>query len=225
MASLADMLQPRSSPLGHDLYKNIRYWPDEKYLRRNWRPERLPRDAVKRLARAQRQAVEQGVLPASLAEYMLPTAMAEGWDLYGVKDSTYGYPASPTRDDMMERMGIRMRDSDWPKGNTDFTEFDVYRDTKGGYSIPSGVWMDNPERAREVMAAFVPLIMAEKARLYGADKMVERWNGRGTAWEDDGEQMVRADAKNHVRKVEEAKRMLENPINREFLDYYRRMMK
>jgi hypothetical protein len=69
-------------------------------------------------------------------------------------------------------------------------------------------------------AALVPVIMAEKARLYGPDKMTERWNGRGKAWEDTGDDYVRADSGNHARKVEEAMRMLKHPANKQLYNEY-----
>jgi len=218
----------KASPmLARLLYEagQIPFYPNEKYIKRGWAPEKMQRYSLDNLADAEKRAIRQGVLPASLANTMLPTAMVEGWDGgYGVVNATYGYPANPQRDAVMQKMGLRMAHSDQPPEN--YKSVDVLRDTQAGYWMPSGKWGDDPERAQQTMAALVPVIMAEKARLYGPDKMTERWNGRGRAVEDNGyDDEQQADAKNHARKVEEAMRMLKHPANaRLYNEYLYRML-
>ncbi len=212
----------RASPMLEMLLyeaQQVPFYPNEKYLKRGWAPEKMPRDSVLKLADAEKRAVTQGVLPASLANALLPTAMVEGHDRnYGIVNSTYGYPANPQRDEVMQKMGLEVgySDQDYPH----FKDVDVIRDTQAGYWVPSGKWSDDPEGAHRAQASLVPIIMAEKARLYGQDKAIERWNGRGRGWEDTGDDYVRSDSGYHARKVEEAMRMLKHPANKRLYDEY-----
>jgi hypothetical protein len=76
------------------------------------------------------------------------------------------------------------------------------------------------ERAR--MAAAV---LAEKAALYGNDKAIERYNGRGRAYEEESDEWGNADASNHVRKVQEMTRMLQHPKNALLRQTYEQMLR
>lgn len=64
----------------------------------------------------------------------------------------------------------------------------------------------------------------EKARLYGEDKAIERWNGKGRSIEDDGYTFARADAKNHARKVQEMEGLLKDPANARIAALYRGLL-
>ena len=218
---MAEMLW-EISPEGRETmrpHEQIPYYPNEKYLKRGWAPEKMSRYSLENLIDAEKRAIKNKVLPASLANAMLPTAMVEGWDGgYGVVDATYGYPATPQRDETLKKMGIRVGPSN--QDYRDFKDVDVLRHPRVGSWMPSGKWGDDAHNASRVMASLVPVIMAEKARLYGPDKMIERWNGRGNAWEDNGEDMQWADSKNHARKVEEAMRMLTHPANKRLYNEY-----
>jgi hypothetical protein len=166
------------------------------------------------LAKAQKLAQQQGLLSPSLANKMLPNALVEGHELFGVVDGVYGYPATPRRDAAVEAMGLRMANSDDPRILKQWS--DVTRDTKAGYSAVRG---DTGTAAK--LAA---LILAEKARLYGEDKAIERWNGKGRAMEDVYGDLIPANAKNHAAKVAEMERMLMNPKNAQIRNTYRGLL-
>lgn len=176
------------------------FYPSQKYIQNNWAPEDvMPGDLVA-LAQAQRKATDSGVLSTNLARSFLANALVENTPSYGVVNSKLGYPPSPQRDRMFLKLGLKV--NRMPEG----------------YELPTG---SGPTQ-RALMAAAV---LAEKARLYGEDKAIERYNGKGRAIEDVpyfGEQ--RADANNHARKVAEAEAMLRHPKNASvlgaFMDAY-----
>jgi hypothetical protein len=203
----------------------LSFYPSEKYLKKNWAPEKIPVNTLKHLASAQRRAVEQGVISPNLANKMLPNTLVEGWDTgYGVVGGTYGYPASKERDAILQKMGLVV--SDYPTNNVN-TYPDVMRDqkAKAGYWVPSGLLSADTDRFHKAYASLVPVILAEKARLYGEDKAIERWNGKGRAIEDNGYDDAQvANAMNHVKKVDEMMRMLNHPANAELLNMYKGLL-
>jgi hypothetical protein len=73
-------------------------------------------------------------------------------------------------------------------------------------------------------AKMAALVLAEKARLYGEDKAVERWNGKGKAIEDTGYGSEYADARNHVSKINEMNKMLAHPLNSNIANAYKRYL-
>lgn len=201
--------------------QNVPFYPSRAYLDRNWAPEHLPRPALAALAQAQSTAQKEGILPPALAQQMLPMALVEGWpESFGVVDGRYGYPANPRRDELVRRMGFTIANSDDPRLIKKWAQ--VHRDTRDGYQINP---MMQTERGYTQMAArMVPLILAEKARLYGEGKAVERFNGRGRAVEEVYGDTVQADSANHARKVAEAGRMLKNPANAHIAALYRGLL-
>lgn len=214
------------------------YYPSEKYISRNWAPETIGAGNLKHLAVAQAQAVKTGLLTQQLAEAMLPIALIEGnGSNYGIVNSTYGYPPNPQRDKSLAKMGLRvvdypgkpapapamMTDEQKKFVAPDISTFDVFKAKDYGYWVPSNMPL---ERDADIHAKLVPVVLAEKARLYGDNNAIERWNGKGKALEDNGygdEQ--KADSKYHKRKIEEMIKMLKHPKNQEILNTYQGLLK
>lgn len=192
----------------------IPYYPSERYITKNLAPESFNYEPLASLAEAQTKAVKSGLLSENLAGKLLPNALVEGWDNYGVIDGSLGYPANKRRDAMFAKMGMHMANSDSPDLLKKWAN--VQRDTVGGYRLlhPS----------QDMSARMAAIVLAEKAHLYGEDNAIERWNGKGKAVEDYYGESVKADSKNHVRKVDEMIRMLNHPKNASMRNVYRGLL-
>lgn len=191
--------------------KRIPFFPSRDYETRNWAPETISSDSLRALASAQATAEKSGVLSRGLASQLLPIAMTEGWDKFGVVDGYMGYPANPRRDATMEKMGLRMANSDDPEILKKWS--DGQRDTVDGYRLA-------PHAGVDQYAKLAAAVLAEKAKLYGEGNAVERWNGKGRATEEFYGEAVQADSANHARKVAEAARMLKRPGNAQLRNTY-----
>lgn len=218
----------------------LNYYPSEKYIRKNWAPEQIGQGNIEPLAKAQKMAVAKGLLSPQLANAMLPIALVEGNGNYGIVDGRYGYPPNPKRDKMLADMGLRVIDYDGQTSNggipsvaamvtskptklPDFSTFDLYRMKNQGYWVPSGVPSEN---YYSIMARLMPVVLAEKAALYGENNAIERWNGKGKAVEDNGwDDEQKADSKYHKGKVEEMIRMLNHPLNADIKNAYQGLLK
>lgn len=213
------------------------YFPNEKYVRRNWAGEKINSGVLENLAKAQRLAVKQGLLSPGLAESLLPIAMVEGHgEQLGILP--HQYPPTAERDAMFNKMGLNVVDfrdvMAAQKSGGDIPQADVYKHwgeatghygySAKGYWMPSGLLDRDPNRFNEVSALMMPIILAEKARRYGEENAIERWNGKGTAIEDTGYDEQFADAKNHKRKVLEAQRMLQHQKNAGLMNYYKGLL-
>lgn len=195
----------------------LHYFPSMKYIERNWQPEQIGQHSLKALAEAEKLARSQGVLSPALADKFMPNALVEGWaNSFGVVNGTYGYPANPRRDEVIRKMGLTMANSDDPALIKKWSN--VERDTKAGYRLKHDA---SPSQYARLAAA----ILAEKARLYGEDKAIERWNGKGSAVEEDYGALYYADAENHARKVNQMAEMLNSPANAKIRNYYRQLVR
>jgi len=218
---------------------SVPYYPNEKYIARNLAPEKFPLSSLRELAYAQRDAVKAGVLPSTLAQMMLPNALIEGRpDDFGVNEG-FGYPPSPETDRRMQLMGLRVAQND-PKRLKNSPEFqsDVAKyglqgaaerdharqvqnydvERMPGYSY--NYVDDGEQRNPRVAARLAALVLAQKAKSFGEENAIERWNGKGRVM--NGPDV--ADSKNHVRKVTEMQRMLAHPKNQTLRDIYMQFM-
>jgi hypothetical protein len=169
----------------------LSYYPNEKYIHKNWAPEEYGRSDLEAIARAEKLARSKGILSPELAAQFMPLALIENTPSHGVVDGAFGYPQNARRNAMLKAMGLGYKSGNTPD-----------------------------ERAR--MAAAV---LAEKAALYGNDKAVERYNGKGRAVEEYYGEVAQADAPNHVRKVQEMQKMLNHPKNTLLRQAYEQMLK
>ena len=176
----------------------VNYYPSEKYIRKNWAPEEFSAQDLKAIAESENVARKSGTLSNRLAEMLLPNALVENNPSFGVVDAKFGYPPNTARDALFTRLGLKV---------------DKVAD---GYELPRS--NNTTAEQRALMAAAV---LSEKARLYGEDKAVERYNGKGRAVEEDYGYSARADSANHARKVQEMARMLQDPLNAAIMQTYR----
>lgn len=195
--------------------QRLPYYPNQGYLDKNWRPETFSAASLAALAKAQKIAVANKVLSEQLAAKMLPNALTEGWDMFGVLGGRYGYPATPSRDNVLRSLGLSVSDDSSP-------DADIVRYGKDGYQINPQIV--DKDRQVEINARLAAAILAEKARLYGEDNAIERWNGKGSAIERYAGLTVPANAKNHAAKVAEVERMLAHPANATILEAYQQML-
>ena len=192
------------------------YIPSDKYIRKGWKPEQIDESTLANLAKAQALAQKVGLLSPNLANQMLPNALVEGWSNYGVVDNKLGYPPNKRRDDAFEKMGMTVANSDAPQVIKNWSH--VLRDTKEGY------WLPQVTHSQQNAAKLAAITLAEKAKLYGEDKAIERWNGRGRAIEDVDGSLVQADSANHARKVAEMARLLQHPSNAKLMNMYKGLL-
>lgn len=193
---------------------NTPFYPNQGYLKRNLAPELFSTRSLEALAKAENLARAKGVLSSNLANALLPNALVEGWNNFGIVDGRYGYPPNKRRDQVMENMGLRVVNSDAPEVLKKYA--DMSRDTVGGYQL-------FPHAGLDASAKLATALLAEKAHLYGEDKAIERWNGKGRATEEYYGDYVQADAKNHARKVQMMVEMLKHPANREISTTYQKL--
>lgn len=185
------------------------YYPDPSYIKKKWKPEKIPAESLQALANAEVTAVRQGVLSPNVAQQFLPNALAEGRSTQEEDERGNGtsadfgfnsmqYNRSPVIDDKIRLMGLNAI-----VGSPDIT----YND-RHGY-VPANLRSDMVDPS--VSARMAAIMLSHKASLYGEDKAVERWNGQG--------QM----ALNHARKVGVLSQMLNHPSNNAILNAYLKM--
>lgn len=208
---------------------SVPFYPSQKYIQKGWKPEQVSLETLAALAKAQRAALQGGVLSPYLAQRLLPNALIEGrHDDMGLNN--YGYPVTPQRDDRFRRLGLSVgRNPDLPPesanwGDQELEEWDMKHPSKfnivpnvarDGYVIGS----ESPDVAAKVAAA----MLAEKAAIYGEDKAIERWNGSGRkVLPKSG--MVFADAPNHAAKVEALVGLLSAPQNAQLMKAYKGLL-
>ena len=196
----------------------LEYFPNQKYIDRKLAPEAMSASVVGHLARAQKQAVSSGLLDPYVASYMLPIAMVEGHDgQLGILP--HSYPPNAARHAMFGKMGLSV--ADWKSGK----KSDInYNKGKGEIFATNGYWIPTSSsrgpRSDEISAKMMPVILAEKAKQYGNENAIERWNGKGRAIEETYDEYMQADSANHKRKVMEAYAALHRPENYKLLDLY-----
>ena len=209
----------------------LAYYPNENYIRKNWKPEQVPEGALRALAKAQVMAQRNNVLPPELAANLLPNSLVEGRfasEEGGPADfgfNFFGYPHAPEHENAMMKMGLKVGasnyppknvtanwgDDEWDKWSRKQPKLDVYKVDKG-YTLNEDDYSD-PSHTEDAAAKMAAIALAHKAKLYGQDKAIERWNGQGPG------------ARNHVRKVEEMARMLNHPKNALLRQAYEQMLK
>lgn len=206
----------------------IPYYPSKKYIEKNWAPEYVPIDALRSLAKAEKTAKITGVLSPALASSLLPLAMVEGRpDDYGW--NAMMYPRSQQLDQTFKKMGLSVGDpqlsppaesEDW--GDLEWAQWEAKQKNRPniGYFQPQGQFSggyiplaseDNP-LSLDVMAKTAAVALAHKARLYGDEMAIERWNGVGRL------------AENHARKVALARAMLSDPANQRLMQAYQGLL-
>ena len=210
----------------------LAYYPNEKYISKNWAPEQVPVNALRALAKAQMLAQKNNILPPALAAALLPNSLVEGrltTDEGSPSDfgfNYFGYPHAPEHDNAMMKMGLKVGKSNYPpKSVTDSwgdaewenwhrtqPKLDVYK-VDNGYTLNEDGESMDPSHSEDAAAKMAAIALAHKARLYGQDKAIERWNGQGSG------------ARNHASKVQEMARMLNHPKNALLRQAYEQMMK
>lgn len=191
----------------------VPHYPSPRYVEKNLAPERTLRYRdLAALARARRQAEQQGVLPPELAEKMLPMAITEGRSgNFGVVQDGAFY-AKPTTVDRFRKMGLETEGAFAPVEFRDIPG-------KGRHIGPSAKAIGDSDAYARIMAA----ILAEKAALVpkgDIDAAVKRYNGKGRAVEDADGVLQQADVDTYLAKVKAAHGMLAHPKNKQLLDYF-----
>lgn len=132
----------------------VPFYPSRRYIEKNLAPELdISRQQLEALAEANILARRQGLMPAKIADKMLPTLLTESAS--GI--SSWGYPDSPRYRTILEKAGLppTIDEVNAMKSTSDY---------------------DRELRKAKLMHA----VMAAKVADYGEDLAVERWNGKGT---------------------------------------------
>lgn len=163
----------------------VPYYPQQRYITENLAPDLgITRAQLEALAEANQTAIKSGLMSPALAAKMLPTLLTE--NASGI--NAWGYADTPKYRDILTKAGL-------PPTLKEINKMDLSDD----YAV-------NIRNAKLMHA-----MMAAKAQIYGEDKAIERWNGRGTA------RAGYADAANHARKVAELEVLLQHPKNAEMM--------
>jgi len=172
------------------------FYPQQRYIDKNLAPELGTTNmALEALAEANQMARKNKLMSPKLLDAMLPTLLVEGRP--GI--NPWGYPDTQPYRDILAKAGLSVVDGKIQ------TPFDLQKDNPDYYSTPI-VDYDRQLHQAKLMHA----MMAAKEKVYGTDLALERWNGEGVT-KRGGE--IYADAKNHIRKVEEITRLLADPKN------------
>jgi hypothetical protein len=168
------------------------YYPQQRYIDNNLAPETgLPNMDLEALAAANQTALRNNLMSPKLASKMLPTILTEG--TMGING--WGYADTPKYRSILIKAGLppTIEEISNLRKNAP-TAFD-----------------------REVInAKLVHALMAVKADVYGEDKALERWNGKGKS----DSYNRPADAAHHAYKVDEVNRLLSHPKNKQMADFY-----
>lgn len=209
------------------------YYPSEKYVAKGWAPEKVPLQSLAALAKAQTMAQKAGLLSPDLAGKLLANSLVEGrFDDFGF--NFHDYPPSPERDAMFKSMGMQFGSPQLPtppeglatddelrawdmdylakKGRQPFRVARVAQGAAGSQESNEPPGYFPLDRSPEAMARMAAIGLAERAKLYGQDKAIERWNGQGPG------------ARNHVKKVDEMLKMLSHPKNARLLSTYKGLL-
>jgi hypothetical protein len=215
----------------------VPYYPDSKYVNKNFAPEYFPVDSLRSLARAEVAARKSGVLSQKLSGSLLPIALVEGRpDDFGFNE--LGYPRSKKTDSLFEKMGMKVgaitesqpppesenwADTEWEQWDAKVSQgLDIAHYPSGGTrdGTPASVgqyaiakYDDDPFKDLDRRAKIAAVALAMKADLYGEDMAIERWNGIGSG------------AKNHARKVEVMRQMLSHEKNKSLRDAYAKILR
>lgn len=230
----------------------LTYYPNEGYLKKNLKPESIPVEYLSALAKAEKLARQSGVLSQKVADAFLANALVEGrfqnshaTQPFGF--NSYGYPVTPQRTDRFKKMGISIgpyvsAEAPPESDNWDMAQWDLWEERKKRAAKPMhqiGIGQENPDEMLEQSAYIVQrnapginpefyakmaaITLAEKAALYGEDRAVERWNGKGVAKNFKGK--VVANANNHAKKVSEMMKMLAHPSNLSLMNQYQGLLR
>lgn len=195
--------------------RSLPYYPSRRYVKEKLAPEtKLTKDDFAAIAKAQKEAVQNGVLSPELAAYMLPIAIVEGRSgNYGIISSDKnGFYAKPSTIDRFRRMGLEIG----PDGHLDVRDIPG----KGPHLFPV---MAKGKNGQDDYARLMAAILAEKSATYAnGDPLlaVERYNGKGRAVEHADGYTQQADSGQYVDKVREAREMLDDPSNKQLKDFF-----
>lgn len=202
---------PRAAPSAYS------FFPNQSYFDKGWAPESIPASSLQALAKAESLAVKNGVLSPALAQKFLANALVEGHtggQATETVDAGEEGPGSPEHvigktttapmfgADFLGYTGPTVQRNMKAMGLTTSGDADLYSANQGAGFMP-GKPFDAYSNAR-----IAAVILAEKARLYGEDKAVERWNGQGPG------------AVRHAAKVDTMTQMLSDPRNKALMDAY-----
>lgn len=163
----------------------VPYYPQQRYITENLAPDLgITRVQLEALAEANQAAIKSGLMSPALAAKMLPTLLTE--NATGI--NAWGYADIPKYRDILIKAGL-------PPTVKEINEME----TPDAYSLAV--------RDSKLMHA----MMAAKAKIYGENKAIERWNGVGKS------QFGFADAANHARKVAALEALLQHPKNAEMM--------
>lgn len=206
----------------------LQYYPSQKYVDKNLKGENVPLSDLVALATAQRKAEQVGVLSPEVARYMLANALVEGRFSkasdknmgsisgdFGVRDGNVFHGANANVKTVINALGIGeetkppiIDDATRTMLNTAFpgksSAVPVYNKTD--------VVM-KPSEKPEWNATLATAILGIKSReSTDAEDAIRRWNGSGKG------------AENHLKKVQEAHRMLQDPKNAAVLQAYQKAL-
>ncbi len=203
------------TPIAEDTHeyrpgKPVPYYPAERYVQKGLKPEMtLHTDSMAAIAKAQRLAEDTGVLSPEVAKYMLPIAMVEGWGAgMGVRDDPGNalYASQRVKKSLAD-MGLKEGES--------ITRLQLKNE-------PHFVFSGDPQDSPKMAAVY----LAEKAALLGkgqpVENVIKRYNGIGSAIEDVYGTLVPASVKTYWKKIEEARSMLDHPVNKAFKEHYQK---
>jgi len=231
MNPLLDDLKNQPSMLGHltpgDNFIDrsidsplLSFFPNQQYIKRNWKPEQIRFDTIKQIARAQARAVDQKIMTEDAAKYFFATQLIENRPLdFGMTDSLiFNAKRNPYEKDAM-KMGLVPQHNYWAPDKTGTPlEYSSHRNDFSRPALGTSADPSHPNylQHRQDNANLAALYFAIKGRGKTPEQGAEAWNGKGQVRVEGGK--VVADSSNHLRKVQEMWQLLNDPINKNIME-------
>ena len=204
-------------------YPSLSFFPNQKYVTRNLKPEQIQLDTLRQIAKAQARAVNQGIMSEDEAKYFFATQLIEARKLdFGMSDTIRFTPKrNPYAQDAI-KMGLEPQHNFWAPNKTDTPlEYSSHRVAGVNYGMPAED-SDSPFHPKYIQhrqenANLAALWFAIKGRGKTREEGAEAWNGKGKVINKATGQVI-ADSSTHLRKVIEMYNMLHAPINKNIMD-------
>lgn len=200
------------APVSPQEPRQLPFYPSERYIKYNRAPETSLTDQhVSAIAKAAKMAENTGTLSPELSKYLLPIAMTEGWggNMGVLQSDKNAFYASKRFQRFAENMGLKEGDDLTP----------IYVKGEKHY-VPNQNAENGPRLAAAILAE-----KAAQARQRGdssVDTAIMRYNGKGKATEEYYGELVPADTAVYLRKVKEAERLLQHPVNADIWGHYQK---
>ena len=192
-----------------DLSRTVPFYPSERYLKEDLAPEQYPLAQLAMIARAKKIADNSDELDPYVRDRILANVLSENRTDYGL--NTFVEHDRNIDFEYLRRLGLPVTPYDRERYSN--TETHITTRAPKDPSMKDKTWfspdvIDPTHESLRENALLVLYKLKEKQARFGPKMAIERWNGQGKG------------AKNHTKKVEEMRRLLNHPSNQQLLDAF-----